>query len=355
MLGGKVLPDPEKIGVSSDDLLKMYKAMVLTRVLDRYILRLQRMGKVALYAESLGEEAVEVGVTQALQPRDVVFPTYRELGIYLTRGVPVAEILDRMTCTVDDPLKGHEFAIFGDKRFNIVPAPTPVSTQIPLAVGYAMAAKLKGEKMVVLTIFGDGATSKGDFHEGLNFASVHKPPVVFVCRNNQYAISTHISKQTGSSTIAQKAVAYGLEGVRVDGNDVLAVYLTTKAAVDRIREGAPPVLIEALTYRMGAHTTSDDPKRYRTEDETQSWAKLDPVSRMRDYLISKGVMDEEADSVLRSEVEREVAAEVEKVLQKSGPDPLVIFEDVYSDPPWTVLEQMEELKRMIGIQRVVRR
>ncbi|MDW8041620.1 MAG: thiamine pyrophosphate-dependent dehydrogenase E1 component subunit alpha [Nitrososphaerota archaeon] len=354
MLGGKVPPDPEKLGLSSEDVLRMYRTMVLTRVLDRYLLRLQRMGKVALYAESLGEEAVGVGIAYALQQNDVLFPSYRELGAYLMRGVPVSEILDRMLYTVDDPLKGHEFAIFGDRRFNIVPSTTPVSTHIPLAVGYAMAAKIKLEKIVVVTVFGEGATSKGDFHEAVNFASVHKPPIVFICRNNQYAISTHISKQTGSSTIAQKAIAYGLEGIRVDGNDVLAVYATTKSTTDRVREGSPPVLVEALTYRMGAHTTSDDPKRYRTEEEVQRWAKFDPLERMRTYLISKGLMDEDRDAALKSEAEKFVSAEVERALQKPGPDPLVIFEDVYANPPQTVSEQLEELKERLGVQRVVR-
>ncbi|MEN3047160.1 MAG: pyruvate dehydrogenase (acetyl-transferring) E1 component subunit alpha [Candidatus Caldarchaeales archaeon] len=353
-MGGKAPPDPETLGLSSDDLMKMYRTMVLTRALDRYLLRLQRMGKVALYAETIGEEAVGVGIAYALGSEDVLFPSYRELGAFLMRGVPVSEILDRMLNTVDDPLKGHEFAIFGDRRYNIVPAPTPVGTQIPLAVGYAMAAKIKGERIVVLTVFGDGATSKGDFHEGVNFASVHKPPVVFVCRNNQYAISTHVSKQTGSSTIAQKAVAYGLEGIRVDGNDVLAVYLTTKGVVERVRDGGAPVLIEALTYRLGAHTTSDDPKRYRTEDEVQRWAKLDPIDRMRAYLIAKGVIDEDRDAALRAEVDGLVAAEVERALRKPGPDPTVIFEDVYDSPPWILLEQSEELKELLGLQKVTK-
>ncbi|MCX8202902.1 MAG: pyruvate dehydrogenase (acetyl-transferring) E1 component subunit alpha [Nitrososphaeria archaeon] len=351
---GKAPPDPETLGLSSEDLTRMYRTMVLTRVLDRYLLRLQRMGKVALYAETIGEEAVGVGTGYALRPEDVLFPSYRELGAFLMRGVPVSEILDRMLNTVDDPLKGHEFVIFGDRRYNIVPAPTPVATQIPLAVGYAMASKVKGERIVVMTIFGDGATSKGDFHEGVNFASVHKPPVVFVCRNNQYAISTHVSKQTGSSTIAQKAVAYGLEGIRVDGNDVLAVYLTTRAVVERVRDGGAPVLIEALTYRLGAHTTSDDPKRYRTEEEVQRWAKLDPIERMRGYLIAKGVIDEERDVALRAEMEGLVAAEVERALQRPGLEPAVIFEDVYASPPWTLLEQAEELKELSGLQKVTK-
>jgi TPP-dependent pyruvate/acetoin dehydrogenase alpha subunit len=301
-------------------LLRMYRLMVLTRVLDRYILRLQRMGKVALYAEAMGEEAAMVGSALALQPEDVVFPTYRELGVYIARGVPVSELLDRNLYTVDDPLKGHEFAVFGDRRFNIVPAPTPVSTQIPLAVGYALAFKIRGEKRLAVTYFGDGATSKGDFHEGINFASVYKPPVVFICLNNQYAISTPVSRQTGAATIAQKAIAYGLSGFRVDGNDVIAMYIVS-----------------------------------RSEEEVQQWMKRDPIERMRAYLIGKNVIDEEEDKALWSEIEAFVSAEVERALAKPGLDPEVIFEDVYAEPTPQLREQIDEFRQQLRAEKVMRR
>jgi len=336
-------------------LLRMYRLMVLTRVLDRYLLRLQRMGKVALYAEAMGEEAAMVGSALALQPEDVVFPSYRELGVFLTRGVPVSEILDRHLNTVDDPLKGHEFAVFGDRRFNIVPAPTPVSTQIPMAVGYALAFKIRGERRLVVTYFGDGATSKGDFHEGVNFASVYKPPIVFICMNNQYAISTPVSRQTGAATIAQKAIAYGLSGFRVDGNDVIAMYLVSRSVFEEVRDGGDPVLIEAVTYRLGAHTTSDDPKRYRSVEEVQQWMKRDPIERMRTYLIAKGVIDEEGDKALWSEIESLVSAEVERSLAKPGLDPEVIFEDVYAEPTPQLREQIDEFRQQLRAEKVMRR
>ncbi|MEM0375921.1 MAG: thiamine pyrophosphate-dependent dehydrogenase E1 component subunit alpha [Nitrososphaerota archaeon] len=334
--------------------MRMYRLLVLTRALDRYLLRLQRMGKVALYAESLGEEAAMVGSALALRPEDVVFPSYRELGVYLTRGVPISEILDRQLNTVDDPLKGHEFAVFGDSRFNIVPAPTPVATQIPVAVGYALAFKIRGERRLAVTYFGDGATSKGDFHEGINFASVYKPPIVFICLNNQYAISTHVSRQTGAATIAQKAIAYGLSGYRVDGNDAIAMYLVSRSVFEEVREGGDPVLIEAVTYRLGAHTTSDDPKRYRSEEEVRYWMERDPIERMRSYLISKNVMGEEEDKALWAEVEALVSAEVEKALAKPGLDPMVIFEDVYAEPTPQLREQMEEFRQQLRMERVMR-
>jgi pyruvate dehydrogenase E1 component alpha subunit len=224
-----------------------------------------------------------------------------------------------------------------------------------MAVGYALAFKIRGERRLVVTYFGDGATSKGDFHEGVNFASVYKPPIVFICMNNQYAISTPVSRQTGAATIAQKAIAYGLSGFRVDGNDVIAMYLVSRSVFEEVRDGGDPVLIEAVTYRLGAHTTSDDPKRYRSVEEVQQWMKRDPIERMRTYLIAKGVIDEEGDKALWSEIETLVSAEVERSLAKPGLDPEVIFEDVYAEPTPQLREQIDEFRQQLRAERVIRR
>lgn len=231
---------------------------------------------------------------------------------------------------------------FGDKSLNYVTPSSPVATQISQATGAAMASKILDDRNVVLVFFGDGATSTGDFHAGLNFAGVFQAPVIFLCQNNQYAISVPVKKQTASDTIAIKAKAYGFEGVRVDGNDILAVYRTVKDAVDRARNGEGPTLIESVTYRMGPHSTSDDPTRYRDAAEVEEWKKRDPVERFRLYLFKKNLLTQQEDQAIRERVTKEIDDAVAQAEKYPPPSIESMFEDVYASMPWNLKEQMEE-------------
>jgi len=328
------------IDLKGEDFFKIYKYMLTTRFLDGWLMRLQRMGKAAIHAPNEGQEAIAVGTSYAAKPEDWFFPVYRELGILITKGVKIKDIINRWIANKDDILKGHEFALYGFKEFHIVPGTTPVAAHIPAAVGFAHAAKIKKDKIVVLVYFGDGATSKGDFHEAMNWAGVFKLPVFFICQNNQYAISLPATKQTASETFAIKGVAYGIKNMRVDGNDILAVYKSAKEAIESARN-YEPVFIEYVTYRLGSHTTSDDPKRYRSEDEVNFWRSKDPIIRFKSFLISQGILTEEEDKALRDEIQKNIEEEVKKAIELPPPPIEAIFEDVYSDMPWHLKEEME--------------
>jgi len=344
----------EQVGdfdVDVDKLLDMYVYMVRARILDDWLLRLQRVGKVALHAPNRGQEAVSVGATMALDRGDWLIPSYRELGAYLVKGMSEEEILDRAIANIDDVLRGSEFAVYGKRSVNLVPAPVPVGNQVPHAVGAAMAAKILGHRTVVMTIFGDGATSRGHFHAALNFAGVFKAPVVFVVQNNQWAISVPARRQTASVTFAIKGVAYGVPSVRVDGNDVLAVYTASREAVERARRGEGPTLIEAVTYRMGPHTTADDPSKYRDPEEVKLFERLDPIARFRKFLYKKGVLDEDQDKRIWEEWGSRIEATVKKCYDKPPLPVDVILENVYSKPTWNLVEQHEELRESLKIAR----
>ena len=264
--------------LSNDDIKKMFEFMKLTRVFDEKALKLQREGRIGTYASSLGQEAAQIGSAYALDKEDFIFPSFREQGVFLLRQVPIHQYLAYW--------KGDERGMSYTKDINMFMVSIPVATQLLHAVGYAFGNKIKKEDKIVATYFGDGATSEGDFHEALNFAGVFELPIIFICQNNQYAISVPFSRQTKSATIAQKAIAYGIYGIKVDGNDVFAMYRATKEAIERAKKGIP-TLIEAFTYRMSDHTTSDDAKKYRSDKEVKFWKKKDPIDRLRKYMINK--------------------------------------------------------------------
>jgi len=326
-------------------LLKMYECMVLARCFDNIMVKLQRIGRIAAYTSSEGQEAVAVGAAKALRETDWIFPTYRETGAYIVRGVPLDILIARQFATAYDPLKGHEVLLFGDKRYRIVTGPGPVTAHICTSTGFALASKYRSEDVVVLTFFGEGATSKGDFHEGVNFAALFKAPIVFVCQNNQYAISTPISRQTASESIAIKAEAYGIEGKRIDGNDVVEVYQTVKQAVEKARNGDGPTLIEAVTYRLAAHSTADDPSRYRNNEEVEVWRKHDPLKLCQQLLEKMGLWDEEREKALWKKCEQQIMSKVEDMAKHPPLHPQAIFDDVYATPPWHLLEEAEDLKQ----------
>ncbi|MCS7107301.1 MAG: pyruvate dehydrogenase (acetyl-transferring) E1 component subunit alpha [Acidilobaceae archaeon] len=339
-----------KVQLSSELLLKMYVTMVRARILDEWLLKMQRVGRVAIHAPNAGQEAI-AGAVMALREEDWLFPSYRELSAYIARGMSEEEIIDRAMANADDPLRGSEFAVYGNEKYNIVPAPVPVGAQIPLAVGAAIAAKILGHKVVAMTIFGDGATSRGDFHSGMNFAGVFKAPVVLVIQNNGWAISLPSRRQTAAKTLAIRGVGYGVPGIRVDGNDIVAMYITALEAAERARAGEGPTLIEALTYRLGPHTTADDPDRYRSKEEVKLMERLDPIVRFGKYLKGRGVMTEREERDIWKEWGEKIESIVKKCYEKPSLPVSVIFENVYSEPTWNLKEQMEELEESLRIMK----
>jgi len=316
-----------------ETLKKMYRLMFLARKWDKKNLALQRTGRMYTYAPLEGQEAIQVGAGLALEKDDWAFPTYRESFLYYMRGIPLS--------TIDLTWKGIEEGLQLDPQYRCFPYAIPIGTQLPYATGAGYALKMKKEKAAVLVMGGDGATSEGEFHDALNFAGVLDTPTVFLISNNQYAISVPRKWQTRSETLAQKALAYGFGGIQVDGNDVLAVYAVVKEALKRAREGKGPALIEAVTYRMGAHTTADDPTKYRSKEEEEYWRERDPIERFQAYLKKKGLWTKEYEKQL----EEESAKIIEDALKKAEEfkqDPKNMFRYVYAEMTKNLEEQMKE-------------
>jgi pyruvate dehydrogenase E1 component alpha subunit len=323
-------------------LLKLHRAMLLGRRFDERLLSLQRQGRIGTFAPITGQEASQLGAVAALLPTDFVVPSFRETAAQIYRGAPMESVILNFG--------GYNEGALLIKEGNDLPVAVPVSSQVPHAVGIAWGIKYRKKKDVVMAFFGDGGTSEGDFHEGLNFASVYQVPAVFVCQNNQWAISVPRARQTHSKTIAQKALAYDMAGIQVDGNDVLAVYVAAKEAVERARAGEGPSFIENVTYRMMMHTTADDPKRYRKDEEVEEWKKRDPIVRFQKYLKDKKLLTEKAIEETESEIKAEIQKAVEHAeeLMKKYSDPLQMFEHAYAEMPPYLEEQREELKRELA-------
>lgn len=327
--------------LSEELLIRLYRTMVLSRRFDERSLSLQRQGRIGTFAPITGQEA-QIGAVAALQPTDWFAPSFRETGAQLWRGVGMDLIL----------LYNGGFRNPGDEettgeRQNNLPVAVPVATQVLHAVGLGWAIKYRKKKDVVMTFFGDGATSEGDFHEGLNFAGVYQTPVIFLCQNNHWAISVPLERQTRSKTLAQKAIAYGMPGLQVDGNDVLALYVASREAVERARTGGGPTLIESVTYRMNVHTTADDPTRYRKEEEVNQWKERDPITRFKTYLNGKGIPDEKLKG-LDEEISKEIQAAVDKAEEKMKrlqEQPLRMFDHIFAELPPTLRRHRDELAR----------
>lgn len=331
-------------GLTVDEVTALYKAMVRARLLDDRLVALQRQGRIGFHIGALGEEACILGSAAGMRDTDWIFPCYREFAALLWRGMPLARYIDNMFGNADDPVKGRQMPdhyTYRAGRFGSVSS--PIGTQIVQAAGFAWAARLKKEDLAVLVYFGDGATSSSDFHNGMNFAGVFKAPVVFLCRNNGWAISVPTERQTASETFAQKGLAYGIPGVRVDGNDLFAVVKATRDAVARASRGEGPTIIEALTYRMSGHSTSDDPKAYRPDATLDPWRQLDPILRVRRWLEQAAGWTEEKDKQVESEADAEIRACV-AASEKTPPPPLEsMFEEVFAELPWHLREQRDEL------------
>jgi pyruvate dehydrogenase E1 component alpha subunit len=323
-------------------LLRLYRTLQLARKFDDRLLSLQRQGRIGTFPPISGQEAAHLGAVATLQPADWFVPAFRETAAEIWRTRPLESIIlynNGFNEGVDIP-----------EGSNDLPISVPVGSQIIHAVGLAWAARYRQTDAVAMAFFGDGATSEGDFHEGLNFAAVFQAPAIFVCQNNHWAISIPRSKQTRSKTLAQKALAYGMPGIQVDGNDILAVYAAAREAVDRARSGGGPTLIECVTYRMAVHTTADDPKRYRTEEEVEQWKKRDPITRFQNYLLDKGIISKNKISGVDAEVEEEIQSAIDRAEQqmKTLGNPIDMFEHAYAVMPPYLKEQKEAFARELA-------
>ena len=335
--------------LAKEDLLALYRFMLLERTLDSRMLSLQRQGRIGFYGPSLGQEAAIVGAAFAMEPRDWIFPQYREPGAALVRGMPLRQLIAQFFGNAEDPIHGRQMPChYVYRAGNFMSISSVVGSQIPLAVGAAWAATIRKDPVACLVFFGDGGTSTADFHVGMNFAGVFKAPVVFLCNNNQWAISLPVRKQTAAETIAQKAIAYGFDGVRVDGMDALAVVAAVRNAQRKARAGGGPTLVEALTYRLGPHSSSDDTSRYRDEKEVEVWRRHDPIDVLRNHLTAKGIWDADADRHLAQELDDAITEAVHAVERAPPPTIDAMFSDVYAETPWHLREQLEELRRTQG-------
>jgi pyruvate dehydrogenase E1 component alpha subunit len=320
-------------------LLRLHRTMLLGRRFDERMLSLQRQGRIGTFAPIKGQEAAQVPAVALLRDSDWMVPCFRETAAELWRG----QTMDSVLLAYGGYYQGNRVP----QDTHALPIAIPVGSQIPHAVGLAYAIKYRRKDDVVMVFFGDGATSEGDFHEALNFASVFQTPVVFVCQNNQWAISLPRAQQTHSKTIAQKGLAYDIPAIQVDGNDVLAVYVATQEAVKRARTGGGPTLIECVTYRLAMHTTADDPTRYRDAQEVTAWEQRDPLTRFQKYLMGKGLLADDALHTLEDEIKAEIQQAVEQAEQQMAAlasDALSLFEYLYAEMPPYLQEQRRELE-----------
>ncbi|MDG9670485.1 thiamine pyrophosphate-dependent dehydrogenase E1 component subunit alpha [Hahella sp. CR1] len=337
---GAKLPEMDQ-----EEALKIYRTMVFTRVLDERMLAAQRQGRLSFYLQSTGEEGTVVGFAAALDDRDMIMAQYREQGALAYRGFSVDEFMNQLFGNELDYGKGRQMPIhYGSAKLNYMTISSPLATQIPQAAGYAYGQKLEGKGLCTVTVFGEGAASEGDFHAALNMASVHKVPVIFLCRNNGYAISTPSSEQFAADGIAPRALGYSMRAIRVDGNDILAVYLATQAARKIAVEENEPVLIEAMTYRLAAHSSSDDPSGYRSKKEEDVWRAKDPIARMRNWMIKKKWWSEEEEKQLQNSMRQEVLDAMKNAEKRPPPPVESLVTDVYDEVTPQLHEQLEKLK-----------
>lgn len=346
---GTVHPDAEEPDIARDTAEKMLEVMQFIRILDERMVAAQRQGRISFYLASTGEEAAAVASAAALTNDDMIMSQYREQGALAWRGYKTEQFMNQMFSNEKDPNKGRQMPIhYGDKALNFMTISSPLGTQIPQASGYAYGQKMAGKKALTICYFGEGAASEGDFHAGLNMAAVLHCPVIFFCRNNGYAISTPAEEQFAGDGIASRGIGYGVKTIRVDGNDPLAVYAATRQAKEIALKEACPVLIEAMTYRLAAHSTSDDPSGYRSKDEEEKWRQKDPVLRLSEWLKSKGWFDADAVEKRKTATRESVLAalkEAEKVPVNPIDD---IVTDVYDHVPRHLNDQLQALKQHIA-------
>ncbi len=320
--------------LDGDRLLQIFRLMQFTRFFDERMIALQRQGRIGTYAPVRGQEAVQIASVVHLRRSDWVVQAFREPGASFHRGWSVRELILFWG--------GYEEGCAVPAGVNDTPITVPVATQCPHATGIAWGMKLRGKDDVVVSFVGDGGTSEGDFHEALTFGGVYQVPAIYIVVNNQWAISHPRAKQTASETLAQKAIAYGMDGIQVDGNDALAVYVATCEAVEKARAGKGPTLIEAVTYRLGVHTTADDPKKYRSDEEVKTWEKRDPLPRFAKYLTEKGVMDKKTQASIEEDLKEVIKQGVADYESHRDVDPLHCFDFMYNDMPEELKAQRRE-------------
>lgn len=333
--------------ISNEDLLKGYRVMCLTRQIDERMITLQRQGIISFAMSSLGEEACAVASAAALNMGDWIYPQYRESGVMFWRGCTALQYIHQMFGNEQDLTFGRQMPNhFGARVLNVVTVSSPIGTKIPHAAGCAYAMKIQKEKQVAICFFGEGATSEGDFHAGVNFAAVRKVPTIFFCRNNGYAISTPWYRQFATEGIVERGPAYGILAERIDGNDFFAVYDSVLRARNNCLEGKGPTLIEAMTYRMSAHSTSDDPSLYRQEQEVVPWQTKCPISRLRKYLEKNGLWDAQKEEKMTKEIADEITAAIAKAKQTPRPPLKYIIEHVYFEVPPKLKDEYEQLRQL---------
>jgi 2-oxoisovalerate dehydrogenase E1 component alpha subunit len=327
-------PKHVALGLDQEQLLELYDTMLQARMLDQKMWVLNRQGKAAFVISCQGQEAAQVGSAYALdRHKDFFLPYYRDLGVVLVQGMTMRDVMLGVFARRDDPSSGGRQmpAHWGSRARHIITQSSVVATQLPHCAGLGLSFKIKGQDAVAIAYLGEGSTSQGDFHEALNWAGVHKLPCIFVVENNKYAITEPQEKQMAIRDVADRAAGYGLPGVVVDGNDVLAVYEVTKEAARRARAGEGATLIEAKTYRLVPHSSDDNDRRYRTYEEVEEWRQRDPIDRCKSYLLAQGVLDEEADSALRARIRAAVDQATEEAQRAAAPDPADLLRHVYAE------------------------
>ncbi len=341
MIGdGRTIPDGEVEGLEESDLLRLYRQLVLLRTYDERSLVYHRQGRVGTYAIFFNHEAMQVGSVYALEREDWIFPSYRESAIGLLRGMRPSTVLSWW--------RGHPAGWWNPLDYNVASICVPVGTHVPHAAGFAWGKRLRGERACTIVYFGDGATSEGAFHEGANLAAVMVAPLILFCNNNQWAISTPLEEQSAAETLADKAVGYGMPGIRVDGADVLAVYEATREAVARSRAGEGPTFIEAVTYRCAPHATADDPRAYIDLDRVEEERRNECVGRFERYLRRLGVLTDEAVEEAKGEAAETMRRAISEAEAEPPPDPGLLFENAYVDPLPSFESDLAELRRILG-------
>ncbi len=345
---GTVHPDATAPELGPDIAVKIYETMQYTRILDERMVAAQRQGRISFYLASTGEEASTVASAAALKPQDMIMSQYREQGALAYRGYSTEQFMNQMFSNEREPNKGRQMPIhYGAAELNFMTISSPLGTQIPQASGYAYGQKMAGQEGVTICYFGEGAASEGDFHAGVNMAAVLNCPVIFFCRNNGYAISTPAEEQFAGDGIASRGIGYGVKTIRVDGNDALAVYAATAKAREIALAENCPVLVEAMTYRLAAHSTSDDPSGYRSKEEEAKWQEKDPIARLGNWLQHQGWLDKPENEKKLEQIRAEVLQELKQVEQVPVCKVDEIVADVYDEVPWHLQEQLQELKAHI--------
>jgi 2-oxoisovalerate dehydrogenase E1 component alpha subunit len=345
---GSLIEGANEPELSRDHARKIYSDMLYIRLFDERMLSAQRQGRLSFYLTCAGEEASVAGTIAAFDTQDMVMAQYREQVALRYRGFSTAQFMNQLFSNIDDLGKGRQMPVhYGCRELNMMTISSPLATQIPQAAGYAYGQKLKGRDACTVCYFGEGAASEGDFHAGLNMAAVLRCPVVFVVRNNGYAISTPASQQFATDGIAPRGLGYGIKTIRVDGNDILAVYAAATEARKIAIEEQRPVLIETISYRLGAHSTSDDPSGYRSSKEEDKWRHLDPIKRMKSWLIARSWWDDETDEALQDSYRSEILTELKLAEKRDKPPLSCLVTDVYKTPPAHLLEQFQHLQTHI--------